>query len=165
MRTMTTRKSHPDLALVPTIHRATHRIGLYLQSHRPALGVTQAEAHILSHLCHRPPSTIAALHEAFGHRRSTLTSILDRLQERGLVVREGDPTDRRSFVVVLTPKGRRVARRTCAVLGALEGAAVRLAGSKALRDFEAVVSALQQVARHGSRRTGRGAKRATEKRG
>jgi DNA-binding MarR family transcriptional regulator len=35
-----------------------------------------------------------------------MTGLLDRLQERGLVTRSSDPSDRRSVVVELTSKGR-----------------------------------------------------------
>jgi len=37
-----------------------------------------------------------------------VTGITDQLEAEGLVRREVDPTDRRSFVVKLTPQGRRV---------------------------------------------------------
>ena len=37
------------LRLIPSIHRATHQIGLYLDRFDD-LGVTQAEAHILAQL-------------------------------------------------------------------------------------------------------------------
>ena len=43
---------------------------------------------------------------AFGHKRSTLTSILDRLEERRLIARTSDERDRRTFVVSLTKSGR-----------------------------------------------------------
>ncbi len=39
---------------------------------------------------------------------ATMTGIIDRLSERGLVQRQQDPTDRRSWRVVLTPAGQRL---------------------------------------------------------
>jgi DNA-binding MarR family transcriptional regulator len=66
------------LRLVPPIHRATHRIGLYLADLREH-GLSQGEAHILAHLATSAPATIADLHAGLAHKRSTLTSILDRL--------------------------------------------------------------------------------------
>src|SRR5258708_5975002 len=92
------------LRLIPEVHRATHRIGIFLDS----LGITQGEGHILSHLAAAGDSTIAELHRALAHRRSTLTSILDRLAERQFITRESDPNDRRSFIVRLSKKGQHV---------------------------------------------------------
>jgi len=72
------------LRLVPPIHRATHRVGLYLADLRDD-GLSQGEAHILALLATAAPATIAELHRGLAHKRSTLTSILDRLAERGFV--------------------------------------------------------------------------------
>src|SRR5436190_936908 len=91
------------LILIPGIHRATHRLGLVIGS---SLGVSQAEAHILQHLATSGDSTVGELHRAFAHRRSTLTSVLDRLDENGLVRRTASRADRRTFVVSLTAAGR-----------------------------------------------------------
>ena len=44
----------------------------------------------------------------------TLTLLLDRLQERGLLRRERNPDDGRSQNIVLTDKGQRLARDTAA---------------------------------------------------
>jgi len=65
------------LRLVPPIHRATHRIGLYLADLRDE-ALSQGEAHILALLATAGASTIAELHRGLSHKRSTLTSILDR---------------------------------------------------------------------------------------
>ena len=46
------------LLLVPPIHRATHRIGLYI-GRAPGLSVSQAEAHILAHLAGVEDCTIS----------------------------------------------------------------------------------------------------------
>jgi DNA-binding MarR family transcriptional regulator len=96
------------LTFIPQLHRATHAVALALASD-PDLDVSQAEAHVLAHLHESGPARISELHQRFGHRRSTLTSVLDRLEQRALITRKNDPTDRRSFVVNLTKKGRSVA--------------------------------------------------------
>ena len=112
------------LRLIPHIHRATHRIGLYIaELEDPA--VNQAEAHVLAHLGATGDATIGQVHRAFGHKRSTLTSILDRLEERKLIVRTSDARDRRTFVVSLTRTGRAAARRVTEHLQALESRALQ----------------------------------------
>lgn len=111
------------LQLIFSIHRATHRIGLFIQRHAPDL--TQAEAHILCHLHEFGDSTVADLHRAFAHKRSTLTSVLDRLDARRLVTRAPSQKDRRSFVVSLTAAGKKKAAKVHRLLESLEAAALR----------------------------------------
>jgi DNA-binding MarR family transcriptional regulator len=134
------------LSLVPPVHRATHRIGLFLQATRPSLGLSQAEAHLLAELHASGASSVGALHRAFAHRRSTLTGILDRLEEQGLVRRRLRPEDRRSFAVELTARGRGIAARTARRLAALERAVRRRVTAADLRGFAAVVEALAEEA-------------------
>ena len=93
------------LRFIPQVHRATHQIGLHIERLGPP-GVTQPEAHILAHLASCGNATVAGLHQAFAHKRSTLTSILDRLEARGLIERTSDVRDRRTFVISLTRQGR-----------------------------------------------------------
>ncbi len=138
------------LRLVPEIHRATHRIGIYLAG-LGRLGLSQGEAHILAHLASGKPATIAELHHALAHKRSTLTSILDRLVERGLVGRDVSPADRRSFIVTPTSRGRRVARQVHSQLEALERAALAQVSDAELRGFAKVIAAVEGEARQRTR--------------
>ena len=108
-----------QLSLIPRLHRATHAVALALAA-EPELDVNQAEAHVLAHLRETRDARISELHRRFGHRRSTLTSVLDRLEERGLIERASDPDDRRSFVITLTADGRAVAARVHRLLAAIE---------------------------------------------
>jgi DNA-binding MarR family transcriptional regulator len=43
--------------------------------------------------------------------RSNVTGLVDRLELRGLVKREDSPSDRRAFIVLLTPAGRKLIRK------------------------------------------------------
>src|SRR5262249_47735179 len=71
-------RSKMPLRFLHPVHRATHRIGLYLDKlDEPAL--TQGEAHILAMLTHSGLAKVAELHRGLAHERSTLTGILDRL--------------------------------------------------------------------------------------
>ncbi|MEO7095407.1 MAG: MarR family transcriptional regulator, partial [Polyangiales bacterium] len=110
-----------SLRLIPRLHRATHQVGVFLDHARDRFPITQAEAHVLSFLSERGgEATIADLHRSFGHKRSTLTSIVNRLEERGLVERAIHPEDRRSFVLTVTRDGSRLARSVLAALERLE---------------------------------------------
>jgi DNA-binding MarR family transcriptional regulator len=132
------------LQLIFGIHRATHRIGLFIQKRAP--GFTQAEAHILCHLHEAGNSSIADLHLAFAHKRSTLTSVLDRLESRGLVKREVSRTDRRSFVVSLTPAGKKKAARIHALLASLEADVLEPTDRRALPSVNQMLRAIEQKA-------------------
>lgn len=134
-----------SLRLVPPLHRATHAVGLFVRSLQ--LGVSQAEGHILAHLMAEGPSTVAVLHAAFGHRRSTLTGILDRLAEAGLVSRGVPEGDRRTFLISLTPQGAALAEQVHGALAALEAAVAGQVTAADLAGFDAVVEALAAAAR------------------
>src|SRR2546430_15307206 len=93
------------LRLVPPIHRATHRIGLYLAGLRDD-GLSQGEAHILALLATSAPATIADLHRGLAHKRSTLTSILDRLDDLKHFTHMVLYTDKPNFINTPTVKKR-----------------------------------------------------------
>lgn len=132
------------LRLIPRIHRATHRIGLYVaELNDPA--VNQAEAHVLAHLGANGHATIGQVHRAFGHKRSTLTSILDRLEARNLIVRTSDARDRRTFVVSLTRTGRAAARKVTDHLQALESRATQGLSPADVRAFLRVIGHFEFV--------------------
>jgi DNA-binding MarR family transcriptional regulator len=81
-----------------------------------------------------------------------LTSILDRLTGRGLVTRAVGVTDRRTFIISLTPRGRKVAARVHRELADLERAVGRRVSSDELRAFTKVVSVVEDEARRRARR-------------
>jgi len=138
------------LRFVHPVHRATHRIGLYLDNLREP-GLTQGEAHILALLAHRSPAKVADLHRGLAHKRSTLTSILDRLASRRLVTRAVGKTDRRTFLVTLTTKGRKLARRISRHLSDLERSVIARVTAADIKGFNNVVIALEHEAHHGTR--------------
>jgi len=132
-------------AIIVSIQRSVHLIATYVDRLMPGLG--QAEAHVLAALADTGSRTIADLHRDFGHRRSTLTSIVDRLEGRGLVTREIEPADRRSFRVRLTPRGAQTARRIGGVFRRIDARVGRAATEPALRGFWATLDALERILR------------------
>ena len=98
------------------------------------------------HLSGHSASTINELHHAFLHRRSTLTSVLDRLESKGLVQRGATAGDRRSVSVKLTPRGRRVAH---AIAGAFEELRGEIEPSLTIGERD--VARVRSVAEHASR--------------
>src|SRR3954467_14478729 len=128
-----------SLRLVPHIHRATHRIGLYL-AHLREDGLSQGEAHILALLASPGPAPIAELHRGLAHKRSTLTSILDRLAARGFITPAIWGADRRPFLIAPAAKGASIARRVHRHLLDLEESVARRVTADDLKGFMRVVS-------------------------
>ncbi|MRH87395.1 winged helix DNA-binding protein [Nocardia sp. SYP-A9097] len=60
------------------------------------------------------------LAQEIGADKTRIIAVLDDLQERGLIERTPDPTDRRARVLALTPKGRRLRDATQADIQARE---------------------------------------------
>ncbi len=134
--------------IVPAIERATHMMALWVDRAFRDLRLTQAEAHVLaflvSHSASHSPCSINDLHRSFGHKRSTLTSILDRLEERGWIVRGMHPASRRLVLVELTDAGREVAQRVNAALLALEADVLARTGDADVAAFLRVLLALEE---------------------
>ncbi|HXW08815.1 MAG TPA: MarR family transcriptional regulator [Vicinamibacterales bacterium] len=131
------------LQFILQIHRVTHRIGLHIERLRAAR-VTQGEAHILAYLAEVDEATVGDVHRAFAHKRSTLTSTLDRLEARGLLVRASDVRDRRTFVVRLTRRGRSVAGAVTRHLRAFERAVLAQTSARDVQAFLRVIDALDR---------------------
>ena len=84
-----------------------------------ATGLSPYHHAVLSVLEEVPPETQSMIADALGYDRSHLVGLLDELEERGLVERRRDPTDRRRHLVSLTPEGKEA-------LGKLRSVAKRL---------------------------------------
>ena len=85
------------------------------------------------------------LSERTGTRASTLTGLLDRLENRGYVSRELDPADRRSFRLPLTEAGQAVATRVLTAIADLERDALSRLSAAQIAGYHAVITALQEV--------------------
>jgi DNA-binding MarR family transcriptional regulator len=118
-----TKSDHPVMkrrSLIRELERATHRVGAYLDDQLRPLGIGQAEAHVLALLADEGAQPVSSLVAAFGHRPSTLTSVLARLERRGLIERRINPDDRRSFIIELSKAGVAVAARVEKIVASLE---------------------------------------------
>lgn len=123
---------------------------MYLANLRQ-LGLSQGEAHILAHLASSGPARVGDLHDGLAHKRSTLTSILDRLAARGFVTREVGRRDRRTFIISLTPRGRKAARQVHRHLEEFERAVMAGASDDDLGAFMKIVSIVEREARQRTR--------------
>ena len=104
MVTTTARDSDLASALVQTMHRLQD---LHAETSRP-LGLTPQQAHLLCVLISGPLG-MTELSRILSIERSSLTSMVDRLERRDLVIRTANPADRRASHIELTPAGRSLA--------------------------------------------------------
>ena len=118
----------PDLAamFVPLARALVAREEPALQAH----GVSMWGYIVLTALAEQPVRTQAALAQAISADKSRIIGVLDQLQERGLISRQPDTSDRRVHLLSLTPAGDRLRQsvqvairvREAEVLGALPAA-------------------------------------------
>jgi len=71
------------------------------------IGICLSDFAILELLLNRGPQPVNTLGQRIHLTSGSVTTAVDRLEERGLAVRSADPGDRRSRLVSLTPKGTR----------------------------------------------------------
>ncbi|TDD26691.1 MarR family transcriptional regulator [Kribbella turkmenica] len=104
MAISTARETDLPGALVQAMHVLQD---LYAETSRP-LGLTPQQAHLLRVLL-AGPLGMTELSRILSIERSSLTSMVDRLERRDLVTRIPHPTDRRACHINLTPVGRTLA--------------------------------------------------------
>lgn len=78
--------------------------------------LTQKQAGVLWLLGANPGVSQIALAKQLDMDRASMMAIIDRLESRGLVVRERSPHDGRRQELYLTPKGRKVLKQSKAAL-------------------------------------------------
>ena len=129
------------LALQRATHHTLHALGATLAD----LKLSAAEINALANLGEGGTLNIRQLSERTGTRASTLTSLLDRLENRGYLARELDPADRRSFRLPLTAAGQAAAAQVLAAIADLERTALSRLDATQLAGYHAVITALQEA--------------------
>lgn len=108
--TMANRRRQADRthgkAVMNLIHRVTAR-----NSERPTLELNVRQRLVIQALGLEGDRPIAAIGQQLGFTPSTMTGLVDRLEEQGLLRRERHPSDRRATVLSLTRRGETAFRR------------------------------------------------------
>lgn len=130
------------LRYLSPVHKASRQIGLWFEKQMAGSGLLPQEGHILTYLRKYAPCPVGEVVTVFGLRGSTATSVLDRLEQRTLIARRENPGDRRSYLVHLTPEGKRLAEYAQKFVDQLEKAIGRHVSAEDERGFRAVMSAI-----------------------
>lgn len=133
------------LLVVSPIHQAFRQITLYLGSLMKGFDIGPEEGHLLAYLYLYGPCSVGELLRVFGHKNSTMTSILDRLSSRDYVKREVNPEDRRSFIISTTAKGSRMGGRARVIAQSFDRSIGRRVGREDMKGFERVVKAIAEI--------------------
>lgn len=136
-----------SLEFLSPLHKASRQITVYLEAHTRELGVSPLEGHVLTYLRKYAPAAVGELIRVFGVKQSTFTSLLDRLEKAGLVRRELNPGDRRSFLIHITDRGRELTARLNRLLETLEDDIRARVRRPDVKGFHAVMGAVEDVTR------------------
>jgi DNA-binding MarR family transcriptional regulator len=102
-------------ALIAHVLELNQRLWKSMQDDRPSewlsVDLTMPQLKVLLTAFHGGGSTSSQLARVLGVGLSTVTGIVDRLREQGLVSRYEDPVDRRVTRVALTDDGRALMQR------------------------------------------------------
>jgi DNA-binding MarR family transcriptional regulator len=118
-------------------------------------GVSMAQVHIMYTVQRHGEMTMSQLADVLSVSDSNATGLVDRMEERGFVVRERVPEDRRVVVVKVTEAGQRLLGEVDAltdeilrsVLGRLDPAQLRGVG-QAVADLRAAIDAVVEAEQH-----------------
>lgn len=130
------------LKILSPLHKASRQIGLHLKTPCAGLGLRPADAHMLSYIAVYGPCPINEVVRIFGHKKSTLTGILDRLEKEALIERSPNPNDRRSTVIASTKAGRLRAQKVRGFVDKLEAECLAQLSKRDLAGFDRVMEVI-----------------------
>ena len=99
----------------------------------------------MSYLYLYAPCPISELSRVFGHKPTTLTSMLDRLEAGGYIKRSVNPNDRRSFMVACTARGRQLGKKVRSLAEKFDADILGRVSSDDLKGFNRVMEAVGEV--------------------
>ncbi|MFE2410798.1 MarR family winged helix-turn-helix transcriptional regulator [Kitasatospora sp. NPDC059408] len=135
----------PGASALLALQRATHATLQLLAAELAVLGLTASEINALANLSDGRARTASELGAAVGTRPTTLTGVLDRLEQRGHITRGARAGDRRSVLVELTASGRQAADTVRRTVTGLEHRALRDLTPAQVDGFHAVLLALTKA--------------------
>ena len=131
--------------LLVVLQRATHVTLQVLGTELAELGLSASELNVLANLADGQARTVSELGVAAGVRPTTLTGVLDRLEQKGHITRAARPGDRRAVEIALTEVGMKSAGQVQRAFAAVEERALAGMSEGALNQARRVLTALAAV--------------------
>lgn len=98
------------LQFLQGVWELVHALDVRSKRMSQTLGVTGPQRLVIRIVGQKPSQTASEISQMLGKHPSTLTGVLARLEERGLIAREVDAADRRRARFTLTAAGKKVDR-------------------------------------------------------
>ncbi|WP_207787328.1 MarR family winged helix-turn-helix transcriptional regulator [Actinomycetospora cinnamomea] len=125
-------------------------VDAYRRAYADVLGLGVGEVLTISDLGREGPRPVSLLAARLGVAPPAGTALVDRMQSKGLVVRRPHPTDRRSTLVDLTPRGRRVAELMGRLFQDDVQSALDDASVEHVEELAALLDGIAAALRHGA---------------
>lgn len=138
-----------DPSICRSVHGAYHALGRRLQTATREHGLGASEAMVLAYVLRQPGCAAAVVRHALGLHRSTLSSLLDRLEGKGLIRRAHSAFDGRRLEIDLTPAGDIAASIAEIVIRDVELELAEFTSASQRRGAEAVFAACIAITRPG----------------
>jgi DNA-binding MarR family transcriptional regulator len=135
------RPTRSDPSVCQSVHGAYHALNQRLQAAMRQHGLGTSEAMLLAYLVFQSGCSASVVRHALGLHRSTLSSLLDRLEEKDFVHRAPDAFDGRRLEIELTPAGRTAAAIAKDVIRDIEAELAAYTSPAQRRGAEAVFAA------------------------
>ena len=103
---MTRAAEKPGIHTWLVLMKAHRTLKRYAERSIEALDMCLSDFAILEALLHKGPQSVRDLGRRIDLTSGSMTTAIDRLEARGLVTRADHATDRRTWVIHLTPEGR-----------------------------------------------------------
>ena len=133
------RRSDPSICR--SVHGAYHALSRRLRIATREHGLGASEAMVLAYLLRQPGCAPAVARHALGLHRSTLSSLLDRLEGKGLIRRAPSTYDGRRLEIDLTSLGAITAGIAADVIRDVESELAEFTSATERRGAEAVFAA------------------------
>ena len=100
------------LPIVKQLARAYQEFEGYSSSHIRGMGLLPVQFDVIATLANQPPMTYKQLGEKTLISKSSLTGVIERMVQKGLIATLVNPEDARSHLLKLTAKGQKIFEKT-----------------------------------------------------